>query len=160
MTLTATPDPDEHWMRLALELAAQAEGAGEVPVGAVLVQGDAPLATGWNHPIALHDPTAHAEVICLRAAGQASGNYRLAGATLYVTLEPCLMCVGAIVHARVARLVYGAPDPKSGAVDTVCRGFELSGLNHHVAARGGVLAEECGGILKAFFRRRRGTAEI
>ena len=160
MTGTINPEPDEQWMRQALQLAAQAEAAGEVPVGAVLVQGDTQIATGWNHPIALHDPTAHAEVVCLRAAGQASGNYRLAGTTLYVTLEPCLMCVGAIVHARVARVVYGAADPKSGAVDTVCRGFELPGLNHRVAVQGGVLAEECGAILKAFFRRRRGARDI
>ncbi len=138
-----------------MQLAATAETLGEVPVGAVLVQQDALLAEGWNRPIGDHDPTAHAEIMCLRAAGLAVSNYRLADTTLYVTLEPCLMCVGAMVHARVARVVYGAADPKSGAVDSVCRGFELPGLNHRVDARGGILAAECGDILKAFFRGRR-----
>jgi tRNA(adenine34) deaminase len=142
-------------MRHAMQLAATAETLGEVPVGAVLVQHDALLAEGWNRPIGEHDPTAHAEIMCLRAAGLAVSNYRLADTTLYVTLEPCLMCVGAMVHARVARVVYGAADPKSGAVDSVCRGFELPGLNHRVDARGGILAAECGDILKAFFRGRR-----
>ncbi len=138
-----------------MQLAATAETLGEVPVGAVLVQQDALLAEGWNRPIGDHDPTAHAEIMCLRAAGLAVSNYRLADTTLYVTLEPCLMCVGAMVHARVARVVYGAADPKSGAVDSVCRGFELPGLNHRVDARGGILAAECGDILKTFFRERR-----
>ncbi len=138
-----------------MQLAARAETLGEVPVGAVLVQQDALLAEGWNRPIGDHDPTAHAEIMCLRAAGLAVSNYRLADTTLYVTLEPCLMCVGAMVHARVARVVYGAADPKSGAVDSVCRGFELPGLNHRVDARGGILAAECGDILKTFFRERR-----
>ena len=148
---------DEHWMRLALDCAARAGAAGEVPVGAVLVQDGHLLAEGWNHPIDSHDPTAHAEVACLRAAGVAVGNYRMpADTTLYVTLEPCLMCVGAVVHARVARLVYGAADPKSGAVDTVCRGLELPGLNHRVESEGGVLAEACGDMLRTFFRQRRG----
>ena len=146
---------DEHWMRQALGLAARAEAEGEVPVGAVLVRDDQLLAEGWNRPIASHDPTAHAEVMCLREAGMATGNYRLAGSVLYVTLEPCLMCVGAMVHARISRLVYGADDPKGGAVRTVCRGFELPGLNHRVEVTGGVLAEHCGGMLRAFFRRRR-----
>lgn len=143
-------------MRQALEFAAQAADAGEVPVGAVLVADDALVAGGRNRPIGTHDPSAHAEIDCLRAAGRATGNYRLTGATLYVTLEPCLMCVGAIVHARVARLVFGAHDPKSGAVSSVCRGFELPGLNHRVAAEGGVLEADCGDVLKAFFRLRRG----
>ena len=146
---------DEHWMRHALELAAKAEAAGEVPVGAVLVQGDNLLAEGWNRPIGGNDPTAHAEILCLRAAGAALENYRLANTALYVTLEPCLMCVGAIIHARVARLVYGAADPKSGAVSSVCRGFELPGLNHSVQSDGGVLADDCGEVLRAFFRQRR-----
>lgn len=153
--MTSHPTSDEHWMRHALQLATRAETRGEVPVGAVLVLGDALLAEGWNRPVGQHDPTAHAEIICLRAAGVAVGNYRLAKTTLYVTLEPCLMCVGAMVHARVARLVYGAADPKSGAVESVCRGFELPGLNHRVDAHGGILAAECGELLKAFFRRRR-----
>lgn len=143
-------------MQKALLLADRAAVSGEVPVGAVLVQGESLLAEGWNQPIAAHDPTAHAEVMALRAAGRSLGNYRLADTTLYVTLEPCLMCVGAIVHARVARLVFGAFDPKSGAVSSLCRGFEMPGLNHRVASAGGVLADECGEILQAFFRARRG----
>ena len=149
--------PDEHWMRRALELAARAEAAGEVPVGAVLVQGGQLLAEGWNQPIGSHDASAHAEVVCLRAAGMASGNYRMpADTTLYVTLEPCLMCVGAMVHARISRLVYAAADPKSGAVDSVCRGLELPCLNHRVESTGGILADACGDILREFFQRRRG----
>ena len=148
---------DEHWMRRALDLAERAEAAGEVPVGAVLVQGGQLLAEGWNQPIGSHDPSAHAEVVCLRAAGMATNNYRMpAGCTLYVTLEPCLMCVGAMVHARISRLVYAAADPKSGAVDSVCRGFELPGLNHRVEVTAGILADACGVILREFFQRRRG----
>ena len=158
MTSPAVPPTDEDWMRHALGLAATAGAAGEVPVGAVLVRDDVLLAEGWNRPIGRQDPTAHAEVMCLREAGTATTNYRLADTTLYVTLEPCLMCVGAMVHARVARVVYGAADPKSGAVDSVCRGFELPGLNHRVDALGGILAAECGDILKVFFRRRREQA--
>ena len=147
---------DEHWMRHALTLAARAEAEGEVPVGALLVQDDTLIAEGWNQPIAAHDPSAHAEVMALRAAGQALQNYRFTDTTLYVTLEPCLMCVGAIVHARVARLVFATHDPKSGAVESVCRAFELPGLNHRVEVCGGVLAEACGDQLKTFFRTRRG----
>ena len=142
-------------MRQALALARKAEVAGEVPVGAVLVNEEACLAEGWNQPIGRHDPTAHAEVMALRAAGDCLGNYRFSGSTLYVTLEPCLMCVGAMVHARVARLVFGAFDPKSGAVTSCVQGFELPGLNHHVESTGGVLADECGELLKRFFRDRR-----
>jgi tRNA(adenine34) deaminase len=147
---------DSAWMRLALELAARGEKLDEVPVGAVLVQGETAIGEGWNQPIGRHDPTAHAEVMALRAAGGTLGNYRLSGATLYVTLEPCLMCVGAIVHARIARLVYGASDPKGGAVSSLCRALELPGLNHRVAVTGGVMAGECGEILRRFFRARRG----
>ena len=143
-------------MQTALVLAGRAAASGEVPVGAVLVQGESLLAEGWNQPIAAHDPTAHAEVMTLRAAGQSLGNYRLADTTLYVTLEPCLMCVGAIVHARIARLVFGAYDPKSGAVTSCMHGFEVPGLNHRVASTGGILADECGALLKQFFRDRRG----
>ena len=146
---------DADWMQTALRLAARAAASGEVPVGAVLVQGASLLAEGWNQPIAAHDPTAHAEVQALRAAGQSLGNYRLADTTLYVTLEPCLMCVGAIVHARVARLVFGAFDPKSGAVTSCMQGFEVPGLNHRVASSGGVRADECGALLQQFFRDRR-----
>ena len=152
-----TSETDTEWMQQALQLAAQAEAAGEVPVGAVLVQDGELLAEGWNQPIGSHDPSAHAEVVCLRAAGMASGNYRMpADTTLYVTLEPCLMCVGAMVHARISRLVYAAADPKSGAVDSVCHGFELPGLNHQVQTTAGVLADACGDVLRKFFQRRRG----
>lgn len=148
-------DPDEYWMQQALEQATRAAQAGEVPVGAVLVADNALIATGRNRPIGAHDPSAHAEIDCLRTAGQVLGNYRLPETTLYVTLEPCLMCVGAIVHARVARVVFGAHDPKSGAVSSVCHGFELPGLNHRVIAAGGVLEVQCGLLLKDFFRARR-----
>jgi tRNA(adenine34) deaminase len=147
---------DAEWMQTALMLARRAAASGEVPVGAVLVQDESLLAQGWNQPIAAHDPTAHAEVMALRAAGHALGNYRLADTTLYVTLEPCLMCVGAIVHARVSRVVFGAFDPKSGAVVSCMHGFDANGLNHRVESTGGVLAEECGQLLKQFFRERRG----
>ena len=147
---------DQHWMQQALMLAERAAAAGEVPVGAVLVDGEDCIAEGWNQPIGRHDPTAHAEVVALRAAGVSQANYRLTGTTLYVTLEPCLMCVGAIVHARVQRLVFGAYDPKSGAVTSCMRGFDAAGLNHRVDWNGGVLADECGERLKAFFRSRRG----
>ena len=147
---------DQHWMQQALALAERAAAAGEVPVGAVLVSDEHCIAEGWNQPVGRHDPTAHAEVIALRAAGVSRENYRLTGTTLYVTLEPCLMCVGAMVHARVQRLVFGASDPKSGAVTTCVHGFDLPGLNHRVESTGGVMAEECGEVLKTFFRGRRG----
>jgi tRNA(adenine34) deaminase len=149
-------DPqDEKWMREALLLARQAEAAGEVPVGAVLVKDGALLGSGWNQPIGAHDPTAHAEMIALRAAAKSSGNYRLMGTTLYVTLEPCAMCAGAMVHARVARLVYGAVDPKTGAAGSVFDLTRTDKLNHRLEVEGGVLAEECGGQLRAFFASRR-----
>jgi len=147
---------DEHWMLHALTLAETAASEGEVPVGAVLVQDNGIVAEGWNQPIGGHDPTAHAEVMALRAAGRALHNYRFTDSTLYVTLEPCLMCVGAIVHARVSRLVFGAHDPKSGAVESVCQAFELPGLNHRVRVSSGILSEACGDLLKAFFHVRRG----
>jgi tRNA(adenine34) deaminase len=146
---------DQDFMDQALILARQAEAAGEVPVGAVVVKDGSVLGSGWNQPIGAHDPTAHAEIMALRAAAKASGNYRLTGTTLYVTLEPCAMCAGAMVHARVARLVYGAADPKTGAAGSV---FDLTGtdrLNHRLDVEGGVLAEECGGLLKDFFAKRR-----
>jgi len=148
---------DRHWMEHALALAAHGESLDEVPVGAVVVLDDVVAGEGWNEPIGRHDPTAHAEVMALRAAGERLGNYRLPGATLYVTLEPCLMCVGAILHARIARLVYGATDPKGGAVCSLCRGFELPGLNHRVEVTGGVMADACGEALRRFFRARRGS---
>jgi tRNA(adenine34) deaminase len=150
-----TDSQDEKWMREALLLARQAETVGEVPVGAVLVKDGILLGSGWNQPIGAHDPTAHAEVMALRAAAGSIGNYRLTGTTLYVTLEPCAMCAGAMVHARVARLVYGAADPKTGAAGSV---FDLTGtdkLNHRLEVEGGVLAEECGGLLREFFSRKR-----
>jgi tRNA(adenine34) deaminase len=150
------PHTDDDWMKRALALAALGERQDEVPVGAVLVLDDAVIGEGWNQPISRHDPTAHAEVMALRAAGERQGNYRLTGSTLYVTLEPCLMCVGAIVHARVERLVYGAADPKVGAVASQGSSLELPGLNHRVEVTGGVMAEQCSEVLKQFFRARRG----
>lgn len=146
---------DEHWMRQALALAQQASAQGEVPVGAVLIKDGAVIGQGHNRPIADHDPSAHAEMLALREAGQALGNYRLPGSTLYVTLEPCVMCAGAIIHARVERLVYGAPDPKAGAVTSVYDVIRQPRLNHRVSWTGGVLEAECGAVLKAFFRARR-----
>ena len=148
------PD-DEKWMREALVLARMAEAAGEVPVGAVLVKDGALVGSGWNQPIGAHDPTAHAEVMALRAAAKHAGNYRLTGATLYATLEPCAMCAGALVHARVARLVYGAADPKTGAAGSVFNLTQTERLNHRLEVVGGVLAGECGDLLKDFFSRRR-----
>jgi tRNA(adenine34) deaminase len=148
-------DQDEHWMRHALRLAQRAEVLGEVPVGAVLVRNDRCLAEGWNSPIADNDPSAHAEINVLREAGKQIGNYRLLDTTLYVTLEPCIMCVGAIVHARVKRLVFGAVDPKRGAV---CSAFSLSDagfLNHKLMWDGGILEAECSEILRDFFKARR-----
>ena len=146
---------DEKWMREALLLARQAETAGEVPVGAVLVKNGALLGSGWNQPIGAHDPTAHAEVMALRTAAKSAGNYRLTGSTLYVTLEPCAMCAGAMVHARVARLVYGAADPKTGAAGSVFDLTRSDKLNHRLEVAGGVLAEECGRLLREFFSRKR-----
>src|SRR5690242_7512718 len=146
---------DIDFMRLALEAARGAEAAGEVPVGAVLVQGDAILAVSANRPIAGHDPTAHAEIEALRAGARALGSYRLNGTTLYVTLEPCVMCASAIVHARVARVVFGAWDPKAGAAGSTTNVFTLPSLNHHVDVFGGVLLEECSALLSAFFATRR-----
>ena len=151
----ASPAIDELYMRRALELAACGEAEGEVPVGAVLVHDGRVIAEAWNRPIALADPSAHAEVLVLRGGGQALGNYRLPGTTLYVTLEPCAMCAGAMVHARVARLVYGARDPRVGAVDSNFALLGAPGLNHRVAVTGGVLGAECGARLQAFFRARR-----
>jgi len=146
---------DIDFMRLALEAARGAEDAGEVPVGAVLVQGDAILAVTANRPIAAHDPTAHAEIEALRAGGKAMGSYRLGGTTLYVTLEPCVMCAAAIVHARVARLVFGAWDPKAGAAGSTTNVFTLPSMNHRVDVFGGVLMEESARMLNDFFTARR-----
>jgi tRNA(adenine34) deaminase len=146
---------DEDWMRRALALAARAEAEGEVPVGALVVRDGIVLGEGWNRPIAARDPTAHAEILALRAAAQAAGDYRLGGATLYVTLEPCPMCAAAIAHARVARLVFGAWDPRQGAAGSVFDLVRAPALNHQVDAFGGVLSEECGALLRGFFAARR-----
>jgi len=148
---------DLQWMRHALSLAQRAAAAGEVPVGAVLVRDGEVIGEGWNQPIGLHDPSAHAEMLALRAAAAKLGNYRLPDTTLYVTLEPCVMCAGAIVHARVGRLVFGARDPKAGAVDSVYDVIAQPRLNHVVAWQGGVLEEDCGALLREFFRARRGA---
>jgi tRNA(adenine34) deaminase len=150
------PRTDIDFMRLALEQAAAAQANGEVPVGAVLVRGDEVVAVGANRPVAAHDPTAHAEIETLRAAGKALNSYRLTDTTLYVTLEPCVMCASAIVHARVKRVVFGAWDPRAGAAGSIVDVFALQGLNHRVDVFGGVLMEECGERLKAFFGERRG----
>ncbi len=146
---------DQHFMRLAQAAAEEARAAGEVPVGAVLVRGDEVIASGFNHPIGAHDPSAHAEMAALRAGAHALGNYRLPGCELYVTLEPCLMCAGAIMHARIARVVFGAHDPKTGACGSVVDAFANEQLNHHTSVSGGVLADECGEALRAFFADRR-----
>lgn len=142
-------------MRHALDLAARAEEAGEVPVGAVLVRDGAVIGEGWNGPIGSHDPTAHAEMVALRGAAAALESYRLMGTTLYVTLEPCAMCAGAMIHARIARLVFGAHDPKSGAAGGVIDVVGCEALNHRIAVTGGVLEATCAETLRAFFRARR-----
>ena len=149
------PSSDIDYMRRALELARGAAACGEVPVGAVLVRDGAIVAEGANQPITTHDPTAHAEIVTLRAAGSVLADYRLAGATLYVTLEPCAMCAAALVHARVARVVFGAWDPKAGAAGSITDVFAIPQLNHRVDVFGGVLADECGTLLSDFFRARR-----
>jgi tRNA(adenine34) deaminase len=146
---------DEHWMGLALEEAARGAQAGEVPVGAVVVLDGRLLGSGHNAPIKDCDPTAHAEMVALRAAAREAGNYRLIGATLYATIEPCAMCCGAAIHARVARLVYGADDAKAGAVRSVHRLLDDARLNHQVAVTAGVRATECGARLSDFFRAKR-----
>jgi tRNA(adenine34) deaminase len=165
--LTPPPDPlpqgegeircemDVQFMRHALALARKAAELGEVPVGAVLVKDGAIIGEGYNRPIGDRDPSAHAEMIALRAAAQRLGNYRLPGTTLYVTLEPCIMCAGAIVHARVERLVFGAGDPKAGAVESVYDVIAVPRLNHVVQWTGGILENECGSLLREFFRARR-----
>jgi tRNA(adenine34) deaminase len=145
---------DVEFMRLAIDEARRAGERGEVPVGAVLVKDDQVIAAGGNAPIATHDPTAHAELAALRAGGAALGNYRLDDTVLYVTLEPCLMCAVAMVHARVRRVVFGAFDPKAGAAGGLIDVFALKGLNHRVDVFGGVLEQECGALLSDFFRRR------
>ena len=153
----ATPgdERDRRFMALAQAAAEQARAAGEVPVGAVIVRGDEVIATGFNHPIGAHDPSAHAEMVALRAASLALENYRLPGCELYVTLEPCIMCAGAIMHARIARVIFGARDPKTGACGSVVDAFSIGHLNHHTTVTGEALAEECGQSLRSFFADRR-----
>lgn len=145
----------ESWMREALTLAREAAAAGEVPVGAVVVRDGVVIGRGRNGPVGSHDPTAHAEIVALRDAAARAGNYRLPGVTLYVTLEPCVMCVGALMHARVQTVVYGATEPKAGAMESTQRAHEHPALNHQVTVVSGVLAAECREVLQAFFRERR-----
>jgi tRNA(adenine34) deaminase len=146
---------DERFMRAALDEARRALEAGEVPVGAVIVMTGEIVARGYNQPISAIDPTAHAEVVAIRAAAQALGNYRLTGAILYVTVEPCMMCVGALSHARAGEVVYGAPEPRSGALVSSLRGLESPGLNHRFAVTAGVLEDECRALIQEFFRAKR-----
>lgn len=147
---------DRRWMAHALMLAQRAAAEGEVPVGAVIVKDDDIVGEGWNRPIGLHDPTAHAEIQAMRNAAENLANYRLPGTTLYVTLEPCPMCAGAMVHARIGRVVFGAADPRSGAAGSVFNLLQGTSLNHQCEVSGGLLAEECGALLKGFFKERRG----
>jgi tRNA(adenine34) deaminase len=149
---------DAHWMQLALAEARRAAAAGEVPVGAVLVKDGVLIATGRNAPVALHDPSAHAEIAALRAGAAALGNYRLDGCDLFVTLEPCAMCAGAMLHARLARVIYGAADPKTGAAGSVLDLFSEPRINHQTTVRGGVLTAECAALLRDFFQSRRDGA--
>ena len=148
-------DSDELWMQHAIHQAHKAEESGEVPVGAVLIYKQQLIAQGWNCPIKNHDPSAHAEIVAIRKAGEILGNYRLVDTSLYVTLEPCLMCIGAILHARVKRLIFGAMDPKRGAVCSALDLDDLTFFNHQVEWRSGVLADSCSSLLKAFFIRKR-----
>jgi tRNA(adenine34) deaminase len=152
---SAAREGDGAWMALALAEARKAWAAGEVPVGAVVVKDGEVVAAGFNQPIGRHDPTAHAEIVALRAAAEKLGNYRLPGCELYVTLEPCAMCSGAMMHARLARVVYAATDPKTGVCGSVLDLFAREELNHHTEVVGGVLADEAGAMLKGFFAERR-----
>ena len=142
-------------MGAALELAREARERGEVPVGAVLVMDGEILGRGFNQPVSRNDPTAHAEIVALREAGREAGNYRLPGSTMYVTIEPCQMCVGAMVHARVARVVYGTPEPKAGAIESAMRAHEHPSLNHRLEVTGRVLENECRDVIQTFFAERR-----
>ncbi|MBL8480712.1 MAG: tRNA adenosine(34) deaminase TadA [Rhodocyclaceae bacterium] len=151
---------DLAYMRLALDLAREAGSFGEVPVGALVVQDGVVVGRGYNRPISASDASAHAEIMALRAAGQCLGNYRLPGCTLYVTLEPCVMCAGAIMHARIARVVFGAPDPKTGACGSVLDLFAQTRLNHHATVQGGVLADDSAQLLRSFFAARRARSEL
>jgi tRNA(adenine34) deaminase len=149
---------DEDFMRAALQLARQAQDQGEVPVGAVVVKDGKIIGQGFNSPISHNDPSAHAEMIALRSAGAALGNYRLIDCTLYVTIEPCAMCAGAIMHARVRRLVYGAADPKTGACGSVVNLFAEQKLNHHTTVEAGILSQESGNLISSFFSNKRAAA--
>ncbi len=151
----ADPLVHEHWMRLALDQARLALEAGEVPIGALVVVGGEVAGRAFNQPIGRHDPTAHAEILAMREAAQAAANYRLTGATLYVTLEPCLMCAGAMVHARIATLVFGAAEPRTGAVASNLQALALAHHNHRVEVVGGVLEADCRTLVQDFFRARR-----
>lgn len=146
---------DEYWMEKALTFAKKAASKEEVPVGAVLVANNEIIGEGWNHPISANDPTAHAEIVAMREASRKLKNYRLTGTTLYVTLEPCTMCVGAMIHARIERLVFGAYEPKTGAVSSVFNIIQSPEHNHRVEVQGGVLENECASLLKDFFQSRR-----
>ena len=150
---------DAHYMRLALEQASLAENAGEVPIGAIIVFKDEIIGRGFNRNLIDHDPSAHAEMVALREAARTSRNHRLSGCQMFVTMEPCAMCAGALVHARFARLVYGASDPKAGAVTSVMQVLNHPKLNHLMDATSGVLAEDCGEMVKAFFRSRRAESK-
>jgi tRNA(adenine34) deaminase len=154
----ASRQDDEKFMTEALALAQCAAEEGEVPVGAVVVKDGNVIGRGYNRPVSKNDPTAHAEIVALREAGAATGNYRLAGCTLYVTIEPCAMCAGAIMHARIGRLVYGAADPKAGACGSVVDLFADSRLNHHASVSGGVMAETAAKLLQDFFAARRASS--
>ena len=154
-TGSASSADDLRFMSRALELAREAEGAGEVPVGAVIVKDGAIIAEGWNRPISTHDPSAHAEMIAMRAAAESLQNYRLLDTTLYVTLEPCAMCAGAMVHARVKRLVFAATDPRAGAAGSVFNIVQHTALNHRIQVEEGVLRDDCSAVLRGFFQKRR-----
>lgn len=154
-SLTQQQETDRHWMAYAMELAQRAAELGEVPVGAVLVHQGKVIGEGWNQPITGHDPTAHAEMLALRDAARLLENYRLIDSTLYITIEPCTMCAGAIVHARVARVVFGATEPKAGAAISNGQVFDQPWMNHRVLYEGGVLADACSAQISAFFKRRR-----
>jgi tRNA(adenine34) deaminase len=158
--LTESSAADLYFMSHALQLAREAERAGEVPVGAVVVKDGAIVGEGWNRPISTNDPTAHAEIVALRAAAQALGTYRLLDTTLYVTLEPCAMCAGAMVHARVKRLVFAAKDPRAGAAGSVFDIVQHDALNHRLTAEGGILADECSALLRGFFLVRRAEQKV
>lgn len=152
---STSPGSDAAWMRLALEQAREAEKAGEVPVGALVIKDGAIMGQGQNRNLRDNDPTAHAEIVALRQAAAALGNHRLSGCQMFVTIEPCAMCAGAMVHARIARLVYGATDPKAGAVSSILQVVNHPQLNHMMEIKAGVLAEECSAVLQDFFRKRR-----